>query len=327
MKLKKAMEKHMVYCDETRKMSPHTLKSYANAVKRFVKWSYTECRKEDVDSITKGDILEYLRDLSNSYAPASAMQHFTIIHVFFNFLEDYSYIEESPFRRIHERKLKVPKRIATTLTIEEVQNVMAAAYLAKPQVMYGVADGEDLLHDRDCLILEFLFNTGMRVHELCSLELDAYDVNTGIVRFIGKGNKERKCYITAENVPDLYRRYIRLRKIFLKNKGMFTKNIFVNRFGGPLSEQGVRDVVRKYTRLAGISKHVTPHVFRHSFATLLMEQGVNLRYIQEYMGHETLATTQRYLHISDQEARTILLEHHPRRKMSPEAYMEDENEE
>lgn len=327
MKLRKDMERHLLHCSETRRMSPNTIKSYEHAVRRFVGFMESEYGVEDSAKVTKNHILEYLRNLSNSYAPSSATQHFTIVHVFFNFLEDYGVIEESPFRRIHERKIKIPKRLPTTLTIEEVRDILVAAYVEKPAAFYGAVQGEDMLHYRDCLILEVLFNTGMRVHELCGLKTEAYDEKSGIITLIGKGNKERKCYLTASNLPDLYKKYMELRNAFLKQRGNECRHIFINRFGTQLSEQGVRDIVTKYSKKAGITKNVTPHVFRHSFATLLMEQGVNLRYIQEYLGHETILTTQRYLHISDKEAQRTLIENHPRAKITPEMFDTDENEE
>ena len=281
MKLNKAMERHIIYCRETRRMSPNTVKSYEYAVRRFVEFMGFRYTVDEVEQVCKNHILDYLQDLSSSYSPSSATQHFTIVHVFFNYLEDYGAIEDSPFRRIHERKLKIPKRLPTTLTIEEIRDILTAAYVAKPRSFYGAVRGEDMLHYRDCLILEVLFNTGMRVHELCGLKLSDYDEKSGIIKFIGKGNKERKCYLTGSNLPELYSHYLTLREDFLKKKGMQCEHIFINRFGGALSAQGVRDIVSKYSKAAGITKNVTPHVFRHSFATLLMEQGVNLRYIQE----------------------------------------------
>lgn len=326
MKLRKAMESYIIYCRDTRRMSPNTVKSYEYAVRRFIEFMEYRFAVNDAEKVEKNHILDYLQDLSLSYSPSSATQHFTIVHVFFNYLEDYGPIEDSPFRRIHEKKLKIPKRLPTTLTIEEIRDILTAAYVAKPKTFYGAVRGEDMLHYRDCLILEVLFNTGMRVHELCGLKLSDYDAGSGIIKFIGKGNKERKCYLTASNLPALYDRYISLRNAFLKKKGMQCEHIFVNRFGRALSPQGVRDIVSKYSKAAGITKNVTPHVFRHSFATLLMEQGVNLRYIQEYLGHETILTTQRYLHISDKEAQETLIAHHPRATITPEMFDDKEKE-
>lgn len=326
MKLNKAMERHIIYCRETRRMSPNTVKSYEYAVRRFVEFMGFRYTVDEVEHVCKNHILDYLQDLSSSYSPSSATQHFTIVHVFFNYLEDYGAIEDSPFRRIHERKLKIPKRLPITLTIEEIRDILTAAYVAKPRSFYGAVRGEDMLHYRDCLILEVLFNTGMRVHELCGLKISDYDAKSGVIRFIGKGNKERKCYLTGNSLPELYSHYLTLREDFLKKKGMQCEHIFINRFGGALSAQGVRDIVSKYSKAAGITKNVTPHVFRHSFATLLMEQGVNLRYIQEYLGHETILTTQRYLHISDKEAQETLIAHHPRAKITPEMFDDKEQE-
>ena len=103
MKLNKAMERHIIYCRETRRMSPNTVKSYEYAVRRFVEFMGFRYTVDEVEHVCKNHILDYLQDLSSSYSPSSATQHFTIVHVFFNYLEDYGAIEVSPFRRIHER--------------------------------------------------------------------------------------------------------------------------------------------------------------------------------------------------------------------------------
>lgn len=126
MKLKKAMNRYIAYCSETRRMSANTIKSYEHAVRRFVEFMEGNCNVIDAELVDKRHVLEYLRELSSSYAPSSAMQHFTIIHVFFNHLEDYEEIKESPFRRIHEKRLKMPKRIPVTLTLEEIRNILVA---------------------------------------------------------------------------------------------------------------------------------------------------------------------------------------------------------
>lgn len=320
MKLKKASENFMIYCRETRKMSPNTTKSYEHAVRRFNEFITAEFSVTDVEKVVKSHLLEYRRNLSNNYSASSAMHHFTVIHVFFNYLEDYNYIEDSPFRRIHDKRMRIPKRVPVTLTVEEIHSILTAVYLFDSNDCYASIEGEEMLRYRDCLVLETLFNTGMRVQEMCNLKMSDYDMKTGIIKFVGKGSKERICYITAENYPGLYLRYVNLRNDFLKTKGCNCSNIFVNRFGGPLSAQSVRAIISKYTEAAGIQKHVTPHVFRHSFATLLMEQGVNLRYIQEYLGHETILTTQRYLHINQKAAQDTLKEKHPRRLIEPEMY-------
>ena len=188
MKLNKAMERHIIYCRETRRMSPNTVKSYEYAVRRFVEFMGFRYTVDEVEQVCKNHILDYLQDLSSSYSPSSATQHFTIVHVFFNYLEDYGAIEDSPFRRIHERKLKIPKRLPTTLTIEEIRDILTAAYVAKPRSFYGAVRGEDMLHYRDCLILEVLFNTGMRVHELRGLKLSDYDEKSGFATVEQRNN-------------------------------------------------------------------------------------------------------------------------------------------
>ena len=127
-----------------------------------------------------------------------------------------------------------------------------------------------MIHWRDCVIIEFLFSTGMRVQELCGLKFEDFDREEGIITVIGKGDKQRRCYITDRRVLEVYERYLKYRQCYAKND----RHIFITRFESPMSTQGVRDLVTKSTELAGIRRKVTPHTFRHTFASMLVEEGV-----------------------------------------------------
>jgi integrase/recombinase XerD len=164
---------------------------------------------------------------------------------------------------------------------------------------------------RDVAIMELLFATGLRVAELCSLYFADYNAEDNSFHIIGKGDKERFVYVETKQAQKMLSAYLRLRRAI----GIDLPNIFVTKFRAPMSTQGVRNIVTKYAKLSGIPKNITPHVFRHSFATLLIESGVDIKYIQDFLGHSTISTTQIYLHISDEQKKKVLAAKHPRDKM------------
>ena len=161
---------------------------------------------------------------------------------------------------------------------------------------------------RNILILELLFATGMRISELCSLKADRFDFNDYIIKIYGKGSKERLIQICNANVRRLIDKYI----ITIKPEG--NEFFFINRVHNRLSEQSVRYMIDDYAKNAQISQHITPHMFRHSFATLLLEEDVDIRYIQQMLGHSSITTTQIYTHTSIGKQKTILETKHPRNK-------------
>ena len=161
---------------------------------------------------------------------------------------------------------------------------------------------------RNILILELLFATGMRISELCSLKADRFDFNDYVIKIYGKGSKERLIQICNANVRRLINKYI----ITIKPEEY--EFFFINRFHNRLSEQSVRYMIDDYTKKAQISQHITPHMFRHSFATLLLEEDVDIRYIQQMLGHSSITTTQIYTHTSIGKQKTILETKHPRNR-------------
>lgn len=158
------------------------------------------------------------------------------------------------------------------------------------------------------MILEMLYATGMRISELCSLKSEHFDYNDYIVKIYGKGAKERLIQICNENVQLLIDRY----KLLVKPQESLY--YFTNRLHNRLSEQSVRNMINDYAKNAQISQHITPHMFRHSFATLLLEEDVDIRYIQQMLGHSSITTTQIYTHTSLSKQKAILSTKHPRNK-------------
>ena len=163
---------------------------------------------------------------------------------------------------------------------------------------------------RNTLILELLFATGMRISELCSLTNAQIDFNDYIIKIYGKGSKERLIQICNKNVQNLLDEYRREFDFELKNYNYF----FINRLCNRLSEQSVRNMINSYSKSAGVSIHITPHMFRHSFATLLLEEDVDIRYIQQMLGHSSITTTLIYTHTSINKQKNILSTKHPRNK-------------
>lgn len=159
--------------------------------------------------------------------------------------------------------------------------------------------------------MELLFATGMRVSELCSLGPTSIDLINGVIKIYGKGSKERIIQISNPAVLSAVCAYNNVFSPLIQDTGWF----FVNRLGNQLSAQSVRNVINAYTELAGIEQHITPHMFRHSFATLLLEEDVDIRYIQQLLGHSSITTTQIYTHVTSKKQRDILATKHPRNKI------------
>lgn len=159
--------------------------------------------------------------------------------------------------------------------------------------------------------MELLFATGVRVHELCNLRINDVDLKNKHIKVYGKGAKERYIQITNRDVVSALRRYQKEYAGKINETGFF----FINNRGRKLSEQSVRFMVDKYAKSVNAELHITPHMFRHTVATLLLEEDVDIRYIQEFLGHSSITTTQIYTHVSLNAQKKILSKKHPRNKL------------
>lgn len=319
MKYKEAVDFYIEHCDRQRRLSIHTIRSYSTVLRKFGEYVEGEFIVDELEGVSRDIVRKYLGYLNDNFAPGTARHHFTVVRGFFSYMEEIEYINESPYNKVHAR-IKEPKKLPKTLSLEDVNKILVAAYSSDPGVWNGSDGMEEMIHYRDCLVLEFLFNTGLRVQELCNLQFKDFDISTGTIYVFGKGSKERKCYITEQAIFDVYKKYTELRNICMKRIGKKHRFIFVNRFGRQMSAQTARLMIEKYVKIADIKKKVTPHVFRHTFASLLLEEGVDLKHIQCYLGHSTIATTQIYLHISDENAKEVLKNKHPRATLGPEGF-------
>ena len=248
---------------------------------------------------------QYIKYLNQHFAPRSVKRKLASVRAFYHEMEISGELLENPFNKIHIR-IHSPQQLPRIIPEQIVQSLLQSAYDA-----YTPGCREVL---RDIVVLELLFSTGLRVSELCALSQDTFLLSENGLRLLvkGKGRKERVLQITT---PEL----LQITKIYCN---MFTKEIqkqgaiLFNRRGCPLSPQSVRRIINKYLNQIDASSHVTPHMFRHTFATSLLEAGMDIRYIQSLLGHSSISTTQIYTHVTARQQTLLLAEKHPRSKMT-----------
>ena len=222
-------------------------------------------------------------------------------------MEDDDFI--NPMRKL-KINIKVPFLLPPVMDSMEVTSILTTLYREK-----NACSGKTGHHYQEIIrniaVVELLFGTGIRVSELCALRLSSVNLANGFIKVYGKGGKERVIQICQEAILEALREYQRLCLSSSRPNTCF----FINRRGHNLSSQSVRIMVKKLALKSGILKPVTPHTFRHTFATLLLEEGVDIKYIQTILGHSSLATTQIYTHVSTAKQKVILQNFHPRRRL------------
>lgn len=282
-----------------RNASPNTVSSYFSDLQSYSQF----LQDSNISKITKvstANIFLYLSKLQqDAIAPASSARKLTSIRMFHKFLVQEGYCDSNPASVIDFPKLT--RYLPTTLNQTEIEKILE------------LPDISDVKGLRDRAMLEFLYATGVRVSELLNMEARNLFLEQGYIRAIGKGNKERIVPIGGQAIHfvELYLNKARpdIAKP-LKSKSI----LFLNMRGGKLSRMGFWKILSYYANLAGIQKKVSPHTFRHSFATHLIEGGADLRAVQEMLGHSDIATTQIYTHLDRDYLKEVHRTFHPREK-------------
>ncbi len=300
--LNKMITEYLEYCEFRKRLDPKTLKAY-----RIDLHQYEIFCHEQPDCFIKNTVDLFLTSLHKQYKAKTAKRKIASLKAFFHYLEYKELLPENPFVKLDIR-FREARLLPKTIPFHLIQQFLSTLYAQKE-----LAKSQYQLHCciRDIAIIELLFATGMRISELCSLKPSAIDLTSGNVRIYGKGAKER---ILQVGNPDVLSALLLYQDTFQKEMdacGYF----FVNRLMHQLSDQSVRHMIDRYARLAGIGQHITPHMFRHSFATLLLEQDVDIRYIQRMLGHSSISTTEIYTHVSNVKQKDILYHKHPRNLM------------
>jgi len=308
MKLSDAADVFLRHCRLERGLSKLTMTAYQLDLRQF---RQKQSNDLVVAAIDKNLIREYLGWLDEQYKPRSIKRKLATLKSFFTFLEQEEYIEASPFRKLRLR-LERAKSLPRTLSVSSVTKLLQCAYACRNEA--PVASRAYQEATRDIAVLETLFSTGVRVSELCQLRAADVDLNHHHILVMGKGKRERGIPLCDKATVQALNSYKRLYAEFLEPESAF----FRNRDKHPLSDQSVRQLIKKYQKLACIPENATPHMFRHTIATLLLENGVGIRNIQTLLGHSSLAVTEIYTHVSLSAQREALGKRHPRRGLKLE---------
>lgn len=294
---------YLNFCLSRKNLDQKTIKSYTIDLRQYFEFTMESA----IEWTNKKSIEQYIDLLHCKYKPKSVKRKIASLKAFFHYLEIEELIKINPFHKI-QIKYKEPFILPKTIPINNIEQIIRFAYL---QLTKAKTDYTKKVALRNALILELLFATGMRISELCTLTAEQIDFNDYIIKIYGKGSKERLIQICNQNVQALLKRYKKAFECEIATNRFF----FINRLGNRLSEQSVRNMINSYAIGAKVPLHITPHMFRHSFATLLLEEDVDIRYIQQMLGHSSITTTQIYTHTSINKQKNILSSKHPRNKL------------
>ncbi len=292
---------YLFYCRQQKRLDSKTLKAYQTDLQQFTEF-ITISSLEDISS----SILEaYISNLHQLYKPKTVKRKIASIKAFFHYLEYKEFIIINPFSKI-QIKFREPSILPKTIPLSTVELVLSTIYTCCRQAPTAYQRKNAL---RDAAIIELLFATGIRISELCSLKTCDISLSDRSLLIHGKGNKERRMQIGNDDVLQTLTEY---RNSF-HDKNNPCSFFFINQNQTPVSDQAVRRMINKYVSLAAIDLHITPHMFRHTFATSLLEADVDIRYIQEMLGHSSINITEIYTHVALSKQRDILTSKHPRK--------------
>lgn len=284
----------------SRRASPHTVRSYSADLVRFAQFLEAQGLTASTGRLPSLDYLvirRYLGELAHRrYARRSIARQLSSLKGFFKFLQRDGLLDHNPASEVTAPKLE--RRLPDVLERDEIERLLAAPA------------GDDPLHLRDRAILELLYATGMRVAECAALEVAAIDFNAGTARVLGKRDKERIVVLGRPALAALtaYLRQARPQLAGARESGF----VFLNRRGGTLTTRSIHKLVSGWARRSGLPRPVTPHMLRHTFATHMLEQGADLRIVQELLGHVSLSTTQVYTRVSREHLKRVYQRAHPR---------------
>jgi len=293
---------YLNYCQHQKKLDEKTIKAYRIDLTQFAAF-----QESGDEALTKTYIAQYIQAQHQKYKPKTVKRKIACVRAFINYLEFDEQIEINPINKIR-LEFREPIVLPKYLPLESIRKMLQSAYKSlnheRTEFLYNMGL-------RNVAVLELLFSTGIRVSELCSIKSADIDLKNGSVKVWGKGARERVIFISNHETLVTLRKY----------KSAFAKQInktgwfFVNRLGNRLAEQSVREVIKSYAQNAKIPEHITPHMIRHSFATLMLEEDVDIRYIQSILGHSSISTTQIYTHVSLNKQKNIMKKKHPRNRI------------
>ena len=298
MLLKEEINKYLNYCKFQKELDDKTIKAYKADLEQFI----TVIGENNPD---KEMLNAYLVYLHRMYKQKTVKRKIASVKALFHYLEEEELIEINPFHKVKTKfreEVILPKIIPRDI-IEQLLN-----HLYKERSIKEYSEWRKKIILRDIAVVETLFSTGLRISELCHLQNKYVDLKNGVLCIQGKGGKERYLQIGNNDVLSILNAYKKYFEDEIKKQGYF----FVNRYGNALSEQSARSMIHKYAGEIQADINITPHMFRHTFATSLLEADVDIRYIQEMLGHSSIHITEIYTHVAMSKQRAILTTRHPR---------------
>lgn len=301
--LNEQIENYLSYCFLQKRLNEKTVKAY-----RIDLLQFSDISAGVIKPLDKTNLSLYMQGLHQKYKPKTVKRKVASLRAFLNYLEFEEIIDLNPVHKMR-MEFREPVTLPKALPLSAIKKLLKTANNLLQDERTTIRRNIRL---RNLAVLELLFATGLRVSELCSLGADDINLHSGIVKVWGKGARERIVFISNTETLSILKKY----KNAYGNDIIQTGWFFINRYGQRLTEQSVRHMVNAYAIQARISEHVTPHMLRHSFATLLLEEDVDIRYIQNILGHSSITTTQIYTHVSQNKQRTIMKKKHPRNKIT-----------
>lgn len=298
------IQTYLEHCKYRKRLDAKTLKAYTIDLKQYTNYCSSF---PTTDYYSRNTMEQFITFLHKQYKPKTVKRKIASLKAFFHYLEYIEVLSVNPFLKLDFR-FREPKLLPRTIPAHTIQSFLNTLYSQKE---HAVSDYQHNCCIRDIAVIELLFATGMRISELCALKPENIDFENKTILIYGKGSKERILQIGNPDVLEALNLYRETFQEEIKNCGYF----FVNRLQNRLSDQSVRYMINHYVNLAEINQHITPHMFRHSFATLLLEQNVDIRYIQKILGHSSINTTEIYTHVSSVKQKDILFHKHPRNLM------------
>ena len=280
-----------------RRLSKNTIVSYQRDLEKY-RFFLNSSKIKEILNVSNDQILYFLEFLYKTQSSSSVSRILSTLRTFYKYLVRDGKIQKNPFSSI--KNPKMPKKILEVLNEQEVKKFLESI----PSSTY--------LELRDKAMFELLYACGIRVSEIVDLKLSDIDFDEGLIRFIGKGNKERITPI-GDSAKDYLGKYIRAARYNLERERK-SENVFLNRNGQKLTRQGFWKILKKYAGKANVSKNLYPHLFRHSYATHMLERGADLRIVQELLGHSSISTTQIYTNINKKHVKETYFKYHPRDK-------------
>lgn len=292
---------YLEYCGTQKRLDEKTLKAYRIDLRQLSE----QTSSQEITEITSETLETYIAKLHQQYKPKTVKRKIASVKALFHYLEYKDIIDRNPFNKIQVR-FREPVILPKTIPLHTVETFLTTIYKQRSNAKTDYQKRNAL---RDAAVAELLFATGMRISELCTLKNEDVNLYEGIILIYGKGDKERRIQIGNDAVIHILEEY----KNDFQTEIESCKHFFANQSGKALSDQSVRRMINKYTSLAAIDLHITPHMFRHTFATSLLEADVDIRYIQEMLGHSSINVTEIYTHVAMSKQKDILTTKHPRK--------------